>query len=125
MRDLLAKGKRYGFNTMRTWVHSVNPQYAMQVGGGTWRWPAWLAGFDFSAGSCLTVCPCPACNCTSLTSLLSLLLVSSHERAPPSYRAFTPPPPTPALCCRLSLGGTTRLRCGGWTTCWRRHASRA
>jgi hypothetical protein len=35
VRDLLAKGKRYGFNTMRTWVHSVNPQYAMQVGPAT------------------------------------------------------------------------------------------
>lgn len=33
VRELLAKGKETGFNVMRTWAHSVNPQYAMQVWG--------------------------------------------------------------------------------------------
>jgi len=32
VRDLLQKGKQNGFNVMRTWVHTVNPQFAMQVG---------------------------------------------------------------------------------------------
>ena len=38
MRDLLQKGKAYGFNVMRTWAHSVNPQYALQVWRGRVGW---------------------------------------------------------------------------------------
>lgn len=31
VRDLLQKGKANGFNVMRTWAHTVNPQFALQV----------------------------------------------------------------------------------------------
>lgn len=31
VRDLLQKGKAAGFNVMRTWAHTVNPQFALQA----------------------------------------------------------------------------------------------
>lgn len=37
VRDLLQKGKKNGFNVMRTWAHTVNPQFAMQVGRAAGR----------------------------------------------------------------------------------------
>ena len=31
VRDMLQKGKAQGFNVLRTWAHTVDPQYTMQV----------------------------------------------------------------------------------------------
>ena len=37
VREQLAAGKAAGLNVMRTWVHTVNPQYALQTVRGFQR----------------------------------------------------------------------------------------
>ncbi|PRW59651.1 nitrilase 2 isoform A [Chlorella sorokiniana] len=46
VRDLLQKGKANGFNVMRTWAHTVNPQFAMQTAPGRYNEAA-LRGLDY------------------------------------------------------------------------------
>ncbi|PSC76452.1 nitrilase 2 [Micractinium conductrix] len=45
VRELVARGKELGFNTMRTWAHAVNAQYATQTAPGVFSEPA-LRGLD-------------------------------------------------------------------------------
>lgn len=76
VRSLLAKGKEAGFNVMRTWAHSVNPQYAVQASGclagrrlagrgmvGAPRAVGWRAARARSSRCCSATADRTACLC--------------------------------------------------------------
>lgn len=46
VRALLRRGSELGFNSMRTWVHAVNPQYALQPKAGEYSEAA-FQGLDY------------------------------------------------------------------------------
>jgi len=46
VRTLLRRGSELGFNSMRTWVHAVNPQYALQPKAGEYS-EATFQGLDY------------------------------------------------------------------------------
>jgi mannan endo-1,4-beta-mannosidase len=46
VRTLLERGNEIGFNAMRTWVHPVNPQYALQTAPGEYSEAA-FRGLDY------------------------------------------------------------------------------